>query len=75
MRIFLASVSAALTLLHGPSAVAQMTECKQIECSGRHIDCGKRNPLDKLDCEKRKTVWKGNCEAKKKACMAVEKAF
>ncbi len=61
-----------LILGHG-AALAQATQCKQIECSGRHIECRSGNPFKKFDCERRKAQWKAACEAKKVACLATEK--
>lgn len=54
------------TSAHAQSA----TECRQLECSGRHIECRSSNPVNKLKCEGDKEKWKKGCEVKKAACIA-----
>ncbi len=70
--LILAHASVAFVLFSVSSAVADCTECKQIECSGRQIDCGNKDPISKVKCEADKEKWKLNCEAKKAACEGVE---
>jgi hypothetical protein len=75
MRAFFVFTPVAIVLFAGSPALAECYECKEIECSGRQIECGHKDPLAKADCEVRKEKWKLNCEAKKGACQAAEKAF
>jgi hypothetical protein len=72
---FILFTAVAFLLSEAPPAAADCTECKQIECSGRQINCGDKDPVSKVTCEVNKSKWKANCEAKKKACEAVEGKF
>ena len=73
MRTFFAFASVGSLLFSVYPAAADCTECKQIECSGRQIDCGHEDPISKVKCEADKELWKLNCEAKKAACQGVER--
>lgn len=73
-KIMMAAVGVA-TLGAFSSANAGITECKDIDCSGRHIECGRKLPWDKVRCEAEKAKWKAGCEAKKGACQIPEKAL
>lgn len=53
-----------------PARSQSATECKQLECSGRQIECRSSNPVKKLQCEANKEKWKKGCEVKKAACIA-----
>jgi antitoxin HigA-1 len=75
MRNFFAFASVIFLLFSGSPAAAATTECKDIECSGRQIDCGNKSILEKPKCEIDKDAWKKKCEAKKAACEAVEKTL
>lgn len=77
MRASVVCIALGCASLVASSAMAQtlFTECRQLECSGRQIDCGHKNPVDKIKCEANKSKWKANCETKKQACFAAEGKF
>lgn len=72
MKIFssLALVLLLSVILTAPVRSQSATECKQLECSGRHIECRNSNPIKKAQCEVDKEKWKKGCEVKKAACIA-----
>jgi hypothetical protein len=47
---------------------AACVECKNIDCSGRAIDCGHKTILDKISCEAEKKQIMMKCEGKKLVC-------
>jgi hypothetical protein len=49
---------------------AACIDCKNIDCSGRDIDCGHKPFLEKISCEADKKRIMMGCEAKKLVCTS-----
>jgi hypothetical protein len=60
-----AEIAEVRNLVHASCAV-----CKNIECSGRQIDCSHKSLLEKGNCELDKELWKKGCEGKKFICTS-----
>jgi len=49
---------------------AACTDCKDIDCSGRAIDCGHKTAVEKVLCEVSKKQTMMKCEGKKFVCTS-----
>lgn len=70
LKLLAAALMLAMAPLTAPAAHATRAEqCRAIDCSGRHIECRRGNPVAKWRCEERKARWKARCEIDKRVCM------